>query len=296
MESETLGDIADAIRWVGAGEETYRPAEMAPAIRGLAWGSGEAYGLLMRPEEEGGLRGLWFARSLREPEPGMECRGRVIEQVFPGVEDLEYKSQGDLPWWPWCDTIGEVRFLDVVKPKRATIWFGAFHKCASFDLAKMDTSLLEDMNMMFFNCGSARTLDLSGFDTSRVKSVSCMFQYCQKLESLQMGAWDMRALTDMSSAFYRVSAIEQIDLSEWQMPESAPNIEAAFSLCRELRTIYAPAGCDLGDPNRRVYCFKQCEKLVGGAGTACDGEAEVLSDRAHVDGLDGRPGYFTAKE
>lgn len=100
----------------------------------------------------------------------------------------------------------------------------------------------------------------------------------------------------MSSAFYRLAAIEQIDLSEWQMPEVAPNIEDAFTLCRELRTIYAPAGCDLGNPGRRVYCFKRCEKLVGGAGTTFDGEEEVLSDRAHVDGLDGRPGYFTAKE
>ena len=104
----------------------------------------------------------------------------------------------------------------------------------------------------------------------------------------------MTNLQVVAQAFRNLTAMKELDLSGWTMPEFTSTMQYAFYNCSNLTTIYAPAGCDLSDTAVNSYCFSQCSKLKGGAGTAYS-SSNVTAAMARIDGLGGQPGYFTAK-
>ena len=106
-------------------------------------------------------------------------------------------------------------------------------------------------------------------NTSEVTRMDAMFHRCYKLPSLDLGGFNTSNVSDMSEM---------------------------FSGCSALQTIYVGEGWCLSDmvlsASRNV--FKDCNKLMGGKGTAYD-PAHVDADYAHIDGGPDNPGYFTDK-
>ena len=50
------------------------------------------------------------------------------------------------------------------------------------NISNFDTSNVNDMNNMFYNCSLLNSLDLSNFDTSNVNNIKYMFYGCQNLK------------------------------------------------------------------------------------------------------------------
>lgn len=295
LDSDVLDGIAEAVREVGGTRRLYHPEELEPEIWKMLSGlQSDAYGIAVRLGEGEHNHGLWFVRSRHELLPGMEYRGRTIDAVFPNVEDLQYQGVEEVPWREWTSRIEEVRFLGPVRPRKCDFWFKFFGYCKRFDVRKLDTSRAESLESLFDGCFSAISLDPSSFNTSNVTNIKRMFLSCDRLSSLPLGNWDMSKVDNMELAFSFLSRLEEIDISRWTMPERPPNVVDMFAGCTKVKTIYTPEGCDLGNLRGYVDCFKFCRNLVGGNGTVFDGD-KIGSDMAHVDGLDGKPGYFTAK-
>ena len=272
-------DMANAIRGQNGETREYRPSEMAGAILELEWRSYDAYAIAVKSQVTSGKYDLYFIRSYVAPKVG-ECWGeQSIAHVYSGFEDTEYTSNSQVPWYSLHDDIVSVYFEAAIKPISCAYWFYMFRNCTYFALGLLDTSRATSLAFMFYYC-------------SNVTSINYMFYFCTKLTTLTMGNWDMTNLQVVAQAFRNMTSLVVLDLSGWTMPEWTSTMQYTFYNCSKLTTIYA--GCDLSDTAVNSYCFSSCSKLVGGAGTVYD-SANVTADMARVDGLGGKPGYFTAK-
>lgn len=133
------------------------------------------------------------------------------------------------------------------------------------DIHNLKTDNVTSMEEMFCWCYNLKNLDLSRFKTEKVKNMNCMLRGCRSLTSL-----------DLSS--FKTDKLKRFDFM--------------FSGCRNLKTIYAGDGWSTGWSDEP---FKNCESLVGGAGTAYD-KSRTGSNYARIDGGPDAPGYFTYKK
>ena len=101
----------------------------------------------------------------------------------------------------------------------------------------LDTSKINDMSYMFYNCDSLTELDLSNWNTSRVTDMSHMFNYCDSLTSLDLSNWNTSRVTDMEDMFRSCDSLTELDLSNWNI--SNVNItKRMFYYCDSLVTLH----------------------------------------------------------
>ncbi len=178
-----------------------------------------------------------------------------------------------------------------------------FYYCnlTELDLSSFDTSNVTDMSDMFYFCNKLTELNLSSFDTSNVTDMSCMFYYCEELTELNLSSFEANNVTDISSMFQNCYALTKLDLSSFDIRNGTSimdltYISSMFKNCSSLTTIYAAPDADWSVLNN-LYSedmFVSCGNLTGGNGTSYDSSYKDKT-RACVDGLNGKPGYFTAK-
>lgn len=154
------------------------------------------------------------------------------------------------------------------RPTSTHSWFiGNIHLSSIDGMEFLNTSSVTDMSGMFFGCYGLSSLDLSNFETSLVVDMAAMFYDCNSLTSLDLSNFNTRHVLDMCMMFCG---------------------------CSELVTIY----CGNKWSKRRVISssgmFKDCPRVVGGAGTVYDSSCTDVS-YAHDDGGKGKPGYLTLK-
>lgn len=70
------------------------------------------------------------------------------------------------------------------------------------NLPLLDTSNVNTMSNMFYNCINLQELDLSNFDTSQVLNMNYMFSECKSLQSLDLSTFDF-SLVETTSAMFR---------------------------------------------------------------------------------------------
>ena len=134
------------------------------------------------------------------------------------------------------------------------------------DIKYLNTSLVEYMSEMFYNCSSLTNLDLSGFDTQNVIDMSLMFSGCKGLTSLNLRSFNT---------------------------SNVRNMNCMFNACDNLKTITVGTKWNTENVESSDEMFLGCTKLVGGAGTKYDG-IHYGKEYAIADGLNGQPGYLTA--
>ncbi|MBQ5998441.1 MAG: InlB B-repeat-containing protein [Treponema sp.] len=129
-------------------------------------------------------------------------------------------------------------------------------------------TLAQNSSRMFAHC-NIEAIETCDFDTSKVTNMSSMFFFCCNLTSLDVSKFDTSKVTDMSEMFFN---------------------------CSNLTTIYAAAGTDWGSIENinSSDMFIYCDSLKGGNNTVYD-ESKTDKTYARIDGLDGKPGYFTVK-
>ena len=95
-----------------------------------------------------------------------------------------------------------------------------FYGCSSLEsinLSNIDTSSITDMNSMFYGCNSLTSINIENFDTSNVKNMSCMFSECNSLKSLSLSNFITSSVIDMSKMFYNCSSLNLLDISNFDM-------------------------------------------------------------------------------
>ena len=169
---------------------------------------------------------------------------------------------------------------------------GMFSSCsalASLDVSGFNTSSVVGMNGMFSSCSALTSLDVSSFNTSSVVDMNNMFSGCSALTSLDVSGFNTSSVMDMGTMFYGCSSLTELDLSSFNT-SSVTEMSIMFYDCSALKTIYCD---DAWNPSSSDDMFGGCTALVGGKGTKYD-DSKTDKTYARPDGLDSKPGYFTA--
>ena len=116
------------------------------------------------------------------------------------------------------------------------VYKGSFSSAKTMNLAKLDTSKVTNMRMMFFGCSSLISLDVSNFDTSNVTDMSEMFSYCYSLTSLYLSNFDTSKVTNMFYMFYECYSLTSLDLSNFDTSK-VTEMNYMFDSCRSLTSL-----------------------------------------------------------
>ncbi len=193
----------------------------------------------------------------------------------------------------------DLSMLDTSSVESMVGMFRGCRRLASIDVGSFETSSLQNMNSMFCECAALSTLDLSNFDTSRVTNFGSMVYNCTNLEQLVVHGFDTRSAESVNCMFYGCIKLASIDLRGFDMSK-VRNAYGMFYDCRGLATIYTDPDADWSAlfPEDSSNMFWRCIKLEGGAGTAFisfpNNALRNGKEYARVDGLDGKPGFFTS--
>ncbi len=211
-----------------------------------------------------------------------------------GDKAYDLNEGNNLPGWNGITTVETVVFdksFATARPVSTYNWFGGFNKLAKIKgLQYLNTSEVTTMNGMFGGCKSITNLDLSHFNTSKVTNMEAMFNTCHKLKEINLRGFDTSNVTSMQIMFLGCVALETLNLESFNT-SSATSMAMMFSGCKMLRTIYVGDGWSVTNASSFAM-FADCVNLTGGEGTTYD-DNHTAADYAHIDGLNGKPGYLT---
>jgi surface protein len=83
----------------------------------------------------------------------------------------------------------------------------------SIDLSQFDTSLVSNMNSLFYGCTTLKSIDFSNINTSLVRSMQGMFSNCIHLKSIDLSNFDTSLVNDMNNMFYNCTQLQSLNLS-----------------------------------------------------------------------------------
>ncbi len=135
-----------------------------------------------------------------------------------------------------------LEFLDLssFSAAKLTMTHMLFYECKALKSIKgienLDTSLVTNMNNMFYECNSLVNLDLSGFNTSNVTNMYRMFYNCSSLTSLNVSSFDTSNVTIMDRMFFNCSSLLNLDISSFDISKVA-NMDNTFFNCASLQTL-----------------------------------------------------------
>lgn len=189
--------------------------------------------------------------------------------------------------------------ISVFNTSNITTMKTMFYNCSSLtalDLSTFDTSSVTNIASMFRGCSSLTTLDISNFNTSNVENMSSIFFGCSNLASIDISSFNTFNVTNMSYMFNGCSKLATLDLSNFDTSK-VTTMGSMFNGCTKLATIYASSSFSIdalsSSASSSRYMFRNCNSLVGGAGTAYDSVYADAAEYARIDSP-GTPGFFTA--
>ncbi len=212
-----------------------------------------------------------------------------------GLENLRTDDVTDMQYM--FGSCGELTSLDLsgFNTENVTNMCNMFQMCwklTSLDLSGFETSKVTDMSWMFQGCSSLLSLDLSSFNTKSVTNMNKMFSNCQSLPSLDLSGFNTENVTDMGEMFNGCRSLSALDLSSFNTAK-VTNVSYMFGNCSALTTIYvSEARWNMESVTQGSSMFWNCTSLVGGNGTAFDGE-HIGYEYACIDTPE-HPGYLTA--
>ena len=209
--------VAGAIGSGTAGENFYEPQDIPDPE------SGTAFAVYSADDHS-----LMFYKRRGVPKVGDMFNYRRVTEVYTGFETDRYYYYSDDPNGddntPWYEHHNDILSVDVVdygiRPASLFYWFHRFDKCVSFDVAKLDTSLVTSITHVFYCCGSVKALDLSHWDLSSISYAVSSFAYCVNLESVSFGELPFPNLENGDWMFCLCPNLK-LDCSEWNVKSSA---------------------------------------------------------------------------
>ena len=121
-------------------------------------------------------------------------------------------------------------------------YFAGFTNCTSMNLDYLDTSMVENMFMLFLTCSSLQELNLSNFNTNKVTNMSYMFSNTFSLKKLDLSNFNTANVTDMSYMFGTYLLSNHSNLSEIIFGENfdtsdVTNMAKMFYGCNSLKEL-----------------------------------------------------------
>lgn len=122
-----------------------------------------------------------------------------------------------------------------VRPTDCGTWFRCFEALTTIEhLDYLNTSEVEDMHSMFFNCTSLETLDLSSFNTEKVTNMLAMFEGSTSLRTIKLPKGFIGSnVTDLNGMFRGCASLTELDLSG-SNSENVKDMKEMFYGCKAL--------------------------------------------------------------
>lgn len=171
-----------------------------------------------------------------------------------------------------------------------------FYGCSSLEEVNLNTwnmSSAANLDSMFRGCYRLNKIDIDQWNTSNVTNISRLFYGCEALTDVNVSCWNTKKVENATSAFNQCKALTTLDLSGWNT-SSCKDMQTMFYNCPKLATIYVSEAWTTASVQTSSMMFTGSTSLIGGSGTKYQKDHTDLT-YARVDGLNGQPGYFTAK-
>lgn len=174
-----------------------------------------------------------YTVTVQDDEAGAEYEWTVGDGVSASLynEDernvIYFNSDGGTLSADWKSILGDVindvnaiRFTDdstiMYLPSDSRKIF-SLQNVEEIDLEKADTSKVEYMDKMFYDCRKLVSLDLTPFDTSSVVTMSYMFCGCVSLQHIDVSSFDTTNVGAMYGMFMDCGSLTELDLSNFCM-------------------------------------------------------------------------------
>ena len=127
-------------------------------------------------------------------------------------------------------------------------------------LQTIDTSSLESMGYMFYDCFNLTSLDLSNFITSKVSNMNYMFANCKSLNALDLSNFNVSKVVKMFGMFSGCSNLESLDLSRFITP-NLKVMDYMFDGCTNLKSIDV-SNLNTSNVKDMTSVFQNCSSLT----------------------------------
>ena len=154
-------------------------------------------------------------------------------------QTIELPSEGETYKFVNTNTLLEVRNYSNNCPSVTSfsnLFSNAYYMKTLTFAQGIDTSKIESMIYMFYNCTDLVSLDLSSFDVTNVRDAYNMFYSCSRLTSLILPDFSKGSLTAISSFFYNCRSLVSIDLSSFNT-SNCTYFNAMFYGCSSLGSL-----------------------------------------------------------
>ena len=195
----------------------------------------------------------------------------------------------------------------------------AYSGITDIDLSKWNTSNINNLSNLFFECTRLKQIDLHTWNTESVSTCHWTFRGCHSLEFINIEGWDTSHVNDMERMFGEcpklttIKGLNKLNTSNVQFMQvmfigdyslkslflssfdtrNCIDTRQMFQSCYNLKSIYVSDTFVMTKVYKSTQMFLNCISLIGGAGTTfvpsfMDGTA------ARIDGGASNPGYFTS--
>ena len=121
------------------------------------------------------------------------------------------------------------------RPASCNEWFFSCSNLTTIEgIEYLNTAKVTNMNYMFDNCESLKSLDLTKFNTENVTSMKFMFEACTTLTSLDVSNFNTAKVTDINYMFSNCSALTTIYASDNFVTNQVTNGNDMFNGCEKL--------------------------------------------------------------
>ena len=135
-----------------------------------------------------------------------------------------------------CKKLKEIVGIENLNTTEATNMEGMFSECTSLktlDVTHFNTENVENMRRMFYGCSALTALDVSKLNTVNVTDMTEMFTDCYSLKELKVGMLNTSNVTSMERMFYNCSYMEHLSLNGLNT-SNVENMAGMFMRCTSL--------------------------------------------------------------
>jgi len=267
ITEQHLTDIADAIREKRGTEDTYKPGEMAEAIKGIEGGSSETTYKLTSYSGYGNAIGQLvnqgFAPDTSELEDASDLfsyftgtsldvsafdfsAATSAENMFMGCRNLTSIDLSAIDFsslikasgmFSSCSNVESIKF-NPDGLKACTDAASMFASCTA--LTSVEGLFLPNvttLSSIFNKCSSMTDFDLSGIKTSSVESMAYMFYGCSSVTSLDLSSLSTAKCSYFSYLFYGCTSLKSVTLGNKFTASSATSFVSMFYGCTALESL-----------------------------------------------------------
>ena len=169
------------------------------------------------------------------------------------------------------------------RPTSCNEWFFSCSNLTTIEgIEYLNTAKVTNMNYMFDNCESLKSLDLTKFNTENVTSMKFMFEACTTLTSLDVSNFNTAKVTDVNYMFSNCSALTTIYASDNFVTDQVTYGNYMFNGCEKLKD-YDGSKTDHNYANYRTGYFsklvgKNGDEKIGASGETLTAASLALDD------------------